>query len=252
MEPLISSFFDLPRALFVYYPAMTQSHSAMTPEMRAHCAAVTRRFLHDADITHLVPYGSGHINDTFRVRLDENGTSCDYILQRINTAVFTEPEKMMENIVRVTGHLQGMCAQEKSVKGFVPLTPVKDASGAWCFADDRGDVWRVYHFVHGTYAVDVAQSARQAYEAARLFGHFQELLCGLPAPRLHETIRDFHNTAARVRQLEVAIARDAAGRVDAVADDIAFARARASLADTLPPLVASGEIPEREIGRAHV
>ena len=44
------------------------------------------------------PYGSGHINDTFRVQVDEE---VEYILQRLNTGVFKDIPKLMQNSFRM-------------------------------------------------------------------------------------------------------------------------------------------------------
>ena len=44
--------------------------------------------------TYCEPYGNGHINDTFLVVADKR-----YILQRMNTSIFTRPVELMENIV---------------------------------------------------------------------------------------------------------------------------------------------------------
>jgi hypothetical protein len=52
------------------------------------------------------PYGSGHIHDTFLVETKEKD-SPDYILQRINHDIFKDVPRLMENIVRVTGHIRG-------------------------------------------------------------------------------------------------------------------------------------------------
>ena len=52
-----------------------------------------------------IPYGSGHINDTFRVTCDDNGTTRRYILQRMNKNIFLNPEELMENVVGVTSWL---------------------------------------------------------------------------------------------------------------------------------------------------
>ena len=52
-------------------------------------------------------YGGGHINDTFKIEMKTNDESpiC-FILQRINHQVFKRPDKMMDNISRVTEHLR--------------------------------------------------------------------------------------------------------------------------------------------------
>ena len=46
-------------------------------------------------------YGNGHINDTYLVHSQQN-----YILQRINKAVFKDPPAVMENILGVTEFLR--------------------------------------------------------------------------------------------------------------------------------------------------
>ena len=47
--------------------------------------------------------GGGHINETFLV---ETATA-DYVMQRINTAVFRVPNQLVDNVVAVTTHLRG-------------------------------------------------------------------------------------------------------------------------------------------------
>ena len=49
------------------------------------------------------PYGSGHINDTYAVTLNQAGVKTRYILQRINNTIFKDIPALMDNIRRVTG-----------------------------------------------------------------------------------------------------------------------------------------------------
>src|SRR5579859_1669974 len=64
----------------------------------------------DADIASVVPFGSGHINDTYRIKnSDPNGV--DYLLQRINHHVFTNVPVLMQNLLYVTGHLKQKLSQ---------------------------------------------------------------------------------------------------------------------------------------------
>ena len=49
----------------------------------------------EGTLTEAVPYGSGHINDTFRVTCEDNGTTRRYILQRMNKNIFLNPEELM-------------------------------------------------------------------------------------------------------------------------------------------------------------
>ena len=51
-------------------------------------------------------YGSGHINDTFLVNVQKDGTIKRFILQRMNREIFKNPAELMENIVGVTSYLR--------------------------------------------------------------------------------------------------------------------------------------------------
>ena len=58
-------------------------------------------------------YGSGHINDTFRLTFAVgNMGDLDVILQRMNADAFPHPEQLMENIAGVTD-----CAKKTSIDG---------------------------------------------------------------------------------------------------------------------------------------
>ncbi len=109
----------------------------------------------------------------------------------------------------------------------------------------EGNLWRTYPFIERAIGYDEIQNNEQAYEAARAFGAFQNLTAGLKGERLHETIPDFHHTPKRLAALEEAISRDSAGRASEVAEQIAFARARAADCARITDLIASGDIPER-------
>ena len=56
-------------------------------------------------------YGNGHINDTFAVN-GKDGKR--YILHRVNHEVFTEPEKLMSNVEKVTQFLRDSAAGRRS------------------------------------------------------------------------------------------------------------------------------------------
>ncbi len=60
-----------------------------------------------------VRYGEGHINDTFCVYTQNKaGDGVRFILQRINTNTFPDPDGLMENIVGVTEYLRGIIARQ--------------------------------------------------------------------------------------------------------------------------------------------
>jgi aminoglycoside phosphotransferase (APT) family kinase protein len=108
-------------------------------------------------------------------------------------------------------------------------------------ADEDGQFWRMYRFIEGARSHDVVEDAVQAYEAARAFGEFQRMLADLPAPRLHETISDFHNTPKRLAALKRAVEEDALGRAEGAQREIGFALER----ESVTRLLVEAGLPER-------
>ena len=181
-------------------------------------------------------YGSGHINRTYKVDTD---TGASYILQRINSYVFRDPVKLMENICAVTGFLAAKSNHPHSTLHFL-----KANSGQFYHIDPEGQYWRSYEFVPG-FGLDTPESDEDFYQSALAFGRFQELLADFPAHTLHEIIPNFHNTVDRYRQLKDAIAADPLGRADSVQQEIAIAMDLESLGGTLQRMRENGELPLR-------
>src|SRR5258708_5766889 len=75
-------------------------------------AAVACAFETEGEYQSAKPYGNGHIHDTYSATFDDRGRMKQIILQRINTAIFTNPLAVMENIERVTDHLRSRLADE--------------------------------------------------------------------------------------------------------------------------------------------
>lgn len=207
---------------------------------------VVKQFRVWGDYVRAVPYGSGHINDTFKVTLDMAGAPVHYLLQRINHRVFKDPRAVMDNIVRVTNHVQARLAAEG-------VTDVTRRSLCVVFTrdeqpyhrDGEGNWWRMYLFVEGAATYDTVRNARQAFEAARAYGRFQNMVADLPPPRLHETIPHFHSAPVRLEALRKAIAADPCNRAAETRAEIAFVERRAVQCSRLLDRHARGELPER-------
>ena len=120
------------------------------------------------DISAITPYGSGHINDTFKVDLSLGGSPVSYILQRVNDSIFTRPDLMMENILRVTAHIRAKFAgQSDATRRTLTVIPSRDGKG-WA-RGPNGGWWRMYVFIAGARTVDLISEAGQAHKAARAF-----------------------------------------------------------------------------------
>jgi len=186
------------------------------------------------------PYGSGHINDTYCVVFGQAGTNTRYIFQRINHHIFKNPVALMYNIQRVTAHLaERMAGVPDATRRVLTLIPSR-AGDAW-HVDGEGNHWRVYFFIEKARTYDAVESPEQAFKAAQAFGQFQKLLADLPAPRLNDTIPDFHHTPKRFAALEQALAADVAGRAALAKPEIEFALAHKGIAGVL----LDANLPER-------
>jgi hypothetical protein len=202
--------------------------------------AVARQFRTGGDFLSVTPHGSGHINDSYCAIFRQSGAPVRYLLQRINHSIFKDPTALMENIRRVTSHLAEKIAGEAdSNRHVLTLIPARD--GMVWHRDNDGNYWRAYRFIEKARTYDAVESTEQAFQAAKAFGRFQQLLVDLPAPRLHDTIPDFHHTPKRLMALEQAIASDVANRAILVKPEIEFALAHQSIGSVL----LDANLPER-------
>ena len=152
---------------------------------------LTSRFQLYGNFVVAVPYGTGHINDTFQVTFDQGGTLLHYIIQRVNTNVFKAPEELMDNFLRVTRHIGAKIRDERAADPATrrrTLEVVNSIYGKPYWRDPAGNFFRCYVFVENARSYDILETKAQAYQAAAAFGNFQADLADLPQ-RLNETIR---------------------------------------------------------------
>jgi Ser/Thr protein kinase RdoA (MazF antagonist) len=191
-------------------------------------------------------YGSGHINSTFLVQIEQNnGVVQQFILQRINAFVFTEPEKVMANIERITPHLRQKIVQVGGNPNREALTFIPTKNGRFYHKTSTGDYWRLELFIDNAKTYQQAPSLSHYYEAAHAYGRFQAMLADFPIDQLHETIPDFHHTGKRLVGLETAVAQDKVHRATSVTPEINFLLERAEMALILTTFQESGQIPLR-------
>ena len=180
------------------------------------------------------PYGSGHINDTFLLTFDiERMGMIDIILQRMNTAVFTKPIELMENIANVTRFLRDKIIASEGDPERETLNIIYTLDHKPYYVDSAGGYWRAYKFITCATSYDQVESAEDFYQSALAFGHFQSLLADYPAATLHETIKGFHDTKARFERFKEVVANDICNRAKDVQAEIEFVLAREDVANVL-------------------
>jgi hypothetical protein len=155
------------------------------------------------------PLGAGHIHDTYLVTAADRVTATDpqarsspddppharrVVLQRVNEAVFRDPDLVMRQTERLLHHLAG---------GYPYAVPALIVSRAGRTAERVADgFWRAWAFLADTVVVDPLRTASQAEAAGQAFGTFQHALEGLPGPRFDDTIRGFLQLAHYLESFE--------------------------------------------------
>ena len=207
---------------------------------------ITDRFCIEGNVTGIAETGSGHINDTYLVCTDRK----KYILQRINTDVFRDPDALMSNVVAVTEHIGGRLR-------YIPVVgedrhsaeekydwPGTAENGGWYVMADGG-CWRMMTYIENSYSCEVTDDPVLLHEIGRAYGAFISALRDFPADSLHETIAGFHDTRKRFNDLLRAIAEDPACRKRNAQDEIRFALEHEKDIDILGNLAESGALPVR-------
>lgn len=209
--------------------------------MEIEISNVLTQFPFEGNLINVEAINEGLINTTYVAIYDK----CRYVVQKINTNVFKNPDELMSNIVCVTEYLKkaieaaGGDAQRKTLRF------LKTNDGKPYYVDSNGSCWRSYVYLADCYTLSTNCSCNEIYEAAKAFGNFQYLLGDFPGKDLYETIPNFHHTPTRYDNLIKAVEENAAGRADSVKEEIDFFINRKNNVSVVTDLLEKGEIPLR-------
>lgn len=202
---------------------------------------VVRKFISD-EIIDYTAINTGHINDSYYIRVkgDPNG----YFLQWINSYIFKDVSGLMRNIETVTRHIA-----EKNKSGnrdeFRVLELVSATDGKSFVTDEKGEFWRMYHYIPDTHFYDIVENEAIAYEGGKAFGRFMSDLADLPASRLTDTIPHFHDMEKRLSNFRNSVDIDTVKRKESVKAEIEFVNQRSEEMLRIPQLIREGLIPTR-------
>jgi Ser/Thr protein kinase RdoA (MazF antagonist) len=188
---------------------------------------------------------NGHINNTFVVRFKKpSGRIRPFLLQRLNTDIFTKPTEVMHNIVLTTEHLRKKIEAQGGDPDRETITVIPARDGKSYAYDAQGNFWRCYIYID--HSVTYEQATPEIFhESAVAFGTFQNLLSDFDASKLYEIIPDFHNTGKRYEHFLKTVDNDTMGRAKSVGGLIDFAKENSDIASVLTDALARNEIPLR-------
>lgn len=206
---------------------------------------IIEAFPFNGELKHIESTDTGLINSTYILTFSDGNQDFQYILQKINTNVFKNPDELMSNIMNVTGFLRNKINLSGGNSSRETLTFIYTNDNSSYFTDEEGGCWRSYTYIGKCYTCDKIDSEVKAFRSGKAFGKFQRMLSDFPAANLFETIPHFHDTPSRYADLKTAVENNISKRLDNVRDELSFALEREKDASRLVDLAAEGRIPIR-------
>jgi Ser/Thr protein kinase RdoA (MazF antagonist) len=174
---------------------------------------IAQQFQPNGSVVDIQPYGSGNVNSTFLVSLDNQPP---FILQRLNTAVFCQPELVMNNICVLSNHVRQQSLNSKLLSDRPWLIPEVLLTGDreaypkgnrrhhWLAED--GSFWRAMSFIANSQSFDTIQDSQHGQEIGYGLGRFHHLINDLPVEKLADTLEGFHITPRYLQHYQQIIA----------------------------------------------
>lgn len=193
-------------------------------------------------------YGHGNINNTYLVTMDITGEK-HFILQRINTQVFRQPELVMLNMSVSTEYARMRLQQMKLREGRrweIPrVLMAQDGRDHWL--DPEGSFWRAVSFIEAAQSFDTIQDIRHAREVGYALGMFHTLLSDLPVNRLTDTLEGFHITPRYLQHYDDVLMKYRGGKSPGVNYCLQFVSRRSAWAHILETARQQGRLNLRPV-----
>ncbi|NTW34657.1 MAG: aminoglycoside phosphotransferase family protein [Syntrophobacteraceae bacterium] len=206
------------------------------------------RFSSGHRILDVQPLGNGRINDTFLVSLEAD-EGHRFVLQRINSRVFRDPEGVMSNMRRVCDHSRRRLKQMglgTDTRFELPrVITTEDGLDLW--VDGSGSTWRAISFIEGSRSFDAVQDAEHAREIGWALGLFHAAVSDLPTETLVDTLPGFHVTPEVLMRYDAVLLTAWEPDSPELAHCRRFADARRSSAGVLEEARSQGRLRPRPI-----
>jgi Phosphotransferase enzyme family len=157
--------------------------------------AIAQKFAKSSQVKDVRAFGSGNINDTFLVTVTDKAEP-HFVLQRINTHVFLQPELVMQNMRIFTQHIHDKLQRElndATRRWAVPrVLLTTEGQDGWLEPDDT--YWRAISFIDDSESIDIIKSYEHGREVGYALGRFHHLISDLDPTQLADTLAGFHIT----------------------------------------------------------
>lgn len=172
---------------------------------------ITTQFLGEKNYKNYTSLQGGLINKTYLIH---TYSKKKYILQQINTSVFKDVAKLMDNLQLISLHLNEKIVEndrDSQLKSFLYYPVI--STGKYYFKHTDNSFWRLSDYIENQSIEGVKLTKNTATESGRLFGLFIRLLSDIDLEKINYIIPDFHNTERYYKLLETAIKKDPFNRL---------------------------------------
>jgi Ser/Thr protein kinase RdoA (MazF antagonist) len=183
------------------------------------------------------PVGSGHIHYTYKVTAGDQ----QFILQRVNKHVFTQPE-----IIAANNRIAFAYLKQHYPNYLFPQT-LLNSDGQELTYDEERFPWRLYPFIDNTITVDQVSTEEQACEAAAGFARLSRNLDGVNVSLFNPTLDRFHDLSHRYHQFEEALANTSTVATESAKEAVLAAQSFHHLVTEYRDILAGHELKMRVV-----
>jgi hypothetical protein len=170
---------------------------------------VAEEFTFGGKIVDIHEHGNGNINDTYLVHL-EGERENHFVLQRINTRVFTRPKLIIQNLRTLSEHVENrqVYDSDESFRNWDIPHIRSTCHGEDYHIDSQGSFWRGLSFINHSQSYETVLNEQHAREAGYALGRFQKLVCDLEVTKMYDTLEGFHITPGYLANYDAIMSRN--------------------------------------------
>ncbi|MBK1897257.1 phosphotransferase enzyme family protein [Chryseobacterium paridis] len=185
----------------------------------------------------VTPINNGLINTTYCV--ENNETQEKYILQKINTQVFKNPEFIVNNHLEINKILQ-------EGQYHLHITqPISSSSEEFLIKDGNGDSWRMTSFIDNSITFLTVPSPETAFKAAKAVGYFLSIINTQTLPIIEDPLPDFLNFEKRLRDYKISLESGSSSLKENAKAEIELMNQLLWLPDEWIKMQNNGQLPKR-------
>ena len=170
-----------------------------------HLINVARQFVKKGKVVGVRELGDGNINQTFLVTVNSE-INYHFVLQQINTQVFTQPSLVMNNIQTFTNHVNQKLSNSTIESNRCWQVPqvLFTSTNQNHYIDKYNNFWRAISYIDNARTYNTIQDLQHARELGYGLGLFHKLIDDLDVTQLADTLPGFHITPEYFKQYLIA------------------------------------------------